>query len=68
MMKALKALLIVVSVTFLASQPMAAHAHSALESSIPASGEMIDDLPSVMSLTFNEDLILSNLIMSFLRQ
>lgn len=57
MMKALKALLIVVSVTFLASQPMAAHAHSALESSIPASGEMIDDLPSVMSLTFNEDLI-----------
>ena len=57
MMKALKALLIVVSVTFLASQPMAAHAHSALESSIPARGEMIEVLPKVISLTFNEDLI-----------
>lgn len=56
-MKALKVLLILVSVTFLASQPITAHAHSALQSSIPSSGEVIDVLPSVISITFNEDLI-----------
>jgi methionine-rich copper-binding protein CopC len=43
--------------TFLASQSIPAQAHSALESSTPTHREIIDLLPSVISLTFNEDLL-----------
>lgn len=43
--------------TLLASQSIPAHAHSALESSTPAKSEIIDLLPSVISLTFSEDLL-----------
>jgi LPXTG-motif cell wall-anchored protein len=57
MMKALKVFLILITIAFFSSQTITANAHSALESSIPASGEMIDLLPNVISLTFNEDLI-----------
>lgn len=39
------------------SQSTTAFAHSALQFSIPASGEKIDAIPSLISLTFNEDLI-----------
>ena len=57
MMKALKVFLILITITFFSSQTITANAHSALESSIPASGEMIDFLPTEISLNFNEDLI-----------
>ena len=43
--------------TLLASQSIPAQAHSALESSTPTKSEIIDLLPSVISLTFNEDLL-----------
>ena len=50
-------LLLLFSVTLFASQSVAAQAHSALESSTPAQGQMIETLPSEISLTFNEELI-----------
>jgi len=56
-MKAFKVFLVLISITFLTSQTISAFAHSALESSIPSNGEMIDALPSVISITFNENLI-----------
>ncbi len=57
MMKVFRTLLIVISLTLLASQSIPAQAHSALESSTPTKSEIIDLLPSVISLTFNEDLL-----------
>ena len=50
-------LLLLFSVTLFASQSVAAQAHSALESSTPAQGQMVETLPSEVSLTFNEELI-----------
>ncbi len=50
-------LLLLFSVTLFASQSVAAQAHSALESSTPAQGQMVETLPSEISLTFNEELI-----------
>lgn len=43
--------------TLFESQSVAAQAHSALESSTPAQGQMVETLPSDVSLTFNEELI-----------
>lgn len=56
-MKVFKLLLILFTITFFTSQSITAFAHSALKSSIPASGEEIDAIPSLISITFNEDLI-----------
>lgn len=39
------------------SQSNPAHAHSALETSTPSNGEILELLPSLISLTFNEDLL-----------
>ena len=50
-------LLLLFSVTLFSSQSVAAQAHSALESSTPAQGQMVETLPSEVSLTFNEELI-----------
>ncbi len=57
MMKVFRVLLVLISMTLLASQSIPAQAHSALESSTPTKSEIIDLLPSVISLTFNEDLL-----------
>ena len=51
-------LLLLFSVTLFASQSVAAQAHSALESSNPAQGQVVETLPSEVSLTFIEALIL----------
>ena len=57
-MKPIKVLLLLLfSVTLFASQSVAAQAHSALESSTPAKGQIVETLPSDVSLTFNEELI-----------
>ena len=50
-------LLLLFSVTLFASQSVAAQAHSALESSTSAQGQVVETLPSEVSLTFNEELI-----------
>ena len=50
-------LLLLFSVTLFASQSVAAQAHSALESSTPAQGQLVETLPSEISITFNEELI-----------
>lgn len=50
-------LLLLFSVTLFSSQSVAAQAHSALETSTPAQGQMVETLPSEVSLTFNEELI-----------
>lgn len=50
-------LLLLFSVTLFASQSVAAHAHSALETSTPAQGQIVETLPSEISITFNEELI-----------
>jgi methionine-rich copper-binding protein CopC len=50
-------LLLLFSVTLFASQSVAAQAHSVLESSNPAQGQVVETLPSQISLTFNEELI-----------
>jgi LPXTG-motif cell wall-anchored protein len=57
MMKVFRILLVLISMTLFASQSIPAQAHSALKSSTPTNSEIIDLLPSVISLTFNEDLL-----------
>ena len=50
-------LLLLFSMTLFASQSVPAQAHSALESSNPAQGQVVETLPSEIALTFNEELI-----------
>jgi len=56
-MKVFRVLVLMISVILFASQSIPAQAHSALESSTPTDSEIIDLLPSVISLTFNENLL-----------
>jgi LPXTG-motif cell wall-anchored protein len=49
--------LLAISIIFLSFINPSAQAHSALESSTPAKGQMVETLPSEISITFNEELI-----------
>jgi methionine-rich copper-binding protein CopC len=49
--------LLALSIVFLSFLNPSAQAHSSLESSNPAKGQMLETLPSELSLTFNEELI-----------
>jgi methionine-rich copper-binding protein CopC len=49
--------LLALSIVFLSFLNSSAQAHSVLESSNPAKGQMVETLPSELSLTFNEELI-----------
>ena len=49
--------LVALSMVFVSLIHPSAHAHSAVESSIPAMGQVVETLPSEMALTFNEELI-----------